>query len=188
MSLRSRFAIPPALFLVPLLLAGCDGILGPDVSAALLRTEGRQFTIVQHGDHISGTVPYTYENRTGSAIYIPNCNGSFRWSLERLEGGRWVRTWSPIVLLCLSSPIVIEDGEVLRDTLWIAAGAFGSNTGPQFDRADPSGTYRVVHGAAQSSYNPDGPPFGELLPLEARTSNSFELKYERRAVAAQFDP
>ncbi|NIP56889.1 MAG: hypothetical protein GWM92_02060, partial [Gemmatimonadetes bacterium] len=86
-----------------------------------------------------------------------------------------------VVPACLSAPIVIEEGEVFEDRLRIAGGAFGSNVRPQFDRRDPSGTYRIVWTDAYSSFDPDGPEFGELLPLVARTSNPFELRYEVEA-------
>ena len=46
---------------------------------------------------------------------------------------------------------------------------------PQFDVADPAGTYRVVWDAALSSFDADGPPFGHPLPLAERVSNAFQL-------------
>lgn len=141
----TRAILYPTILILSLPLAGCDGVLAPNLSTSLLAS----------------------------------CKGAFAWTLERWEEGRWVGAWGPVVPDCLSAPIVIDEGDVFEDSLRIAGGAFGSNTVPQFDRRDPSGTYRIVWADAYSSYDPDGPPFGELLPRVARISSSFELRYER---------
>ena len=44
-----------------------------------------------------------------------------------------------------------------------------------FDADDPSGTYRIVWSGALSSYDENGAPFGDVIPLKARISNRFAL-------------
>ena len=82
------------------------------------------------------------------------------------KAGEWVWAWNPLLLLCLSPPIVIEPDEVYRTTLDVVG----------IPPPDVSTAYRIAWGTGLSSYDPDRYPFGELIPLEERVSNSFTLK------------
>jgi len=93
------------------------------------------------------------------------------------EDGEWDQIWSPVVRLCLDAPIVIESTEVWETTLNVSGCVVG-NCAPRI-RLPPSAStpIRIVWTDALSSYDPDGPlPFGELIPLEERVSNSFTLQ------------
>lgn len=125
---------------------------------------------------MSTEIPYVYENRSGGPVYLVNCAGSFDHHLERRTDEGWKRAWTPILKACLSAPIVVTAGATFQDTIRVYAAAFGSRAGPQFDVADPSGTYRIVWTGAVSSYDRNAWPFGPPLPLEQRVSNRFTLQ------------
>ena len=157
-----------------LLVNGCLSATGP-ADPPLLQTDMLTVELVRDGDAFRTSIPYTFTNRTGGPVYLLNCRGGFGLHLERQEEGDWAPAWSPVLLACLSPPIVIDEAEVWVDTVEVVAGLPDGNLWPRFDVADPAGTYRIVWGAAFSSYRPDGPPWGRLLPWAERVSNSFEL-------------
>jgi len=143
-------------------------------------TDGSSFRIGREGGggHIwYGKFPYSFTNRTGSNVYLPNCRGGFDVRLEMEKAGEWVHIWSPTLLLCLSPPIVIEPDEVYETTLRVV-GCLEGNCGPR--RRPISFTpVRILWGDALSSYDDGAYPFGELIPLEERVSNRFTLKVYR---------
>ena len=120
-------------------------------------------------------IPYVFTNRTGGPVYLVNCRGAFALHLEREDDGAWRTAWVPVLQLCLSLPIVIETNTTFVDTLEVWGAPAGSNTYPQFDADDPSGTYRIVWDNALSSFQ-DSYPFGPQIPLDARISNPFTLR------------
>lgn len=145
-----------------------------------IQTDSDRYRLVQEGSFLRTKIPYVYTNDAGTTIYIVNCRGVFPQRLERREAGRWVGTYGNAVRDCLSPPIVIEEGDTYADTLVISAGAYGSNISPQFDRADPTGTYRIVWGEGNvlTSFDENAQPFGEPIPEEQRISNLFRLEVE----------
>jgi hypothetical protein len=156
--------IPPHLLVLgALLAAGCLAATEP-ADPPLLQTDSLVVELVREGDLLSTSIPYTFTNRTGGPVYLLNCRGGFGVHLEREDVGGWRLAWSPVLLACLSPPIVIDEAEVWVDTLDVVAGLPG-----------PAGTYRIVWGAAYSSYRPDGPPWGRQLRWAERVSNTFQL-------------
>ena len=166
--------LPHSLILGILLTTGCFAATEP-ANPPLLQTDSLVVRLVQEGDLFRTSIPYTFTNRTGGAVYLLNCRGGFGLHLERKDAGGWTLAWSPVLLACLSPPIVIDEAEVWVDTLHVVAGLPESNVRPRFDIAEPAGTYRIVWNAAFSSYRPDGPPWGRPLPWAQRVSNSFQL-------------
>ncbi|MFP3947764.1 MAG: hypothetical protein ACLFWG_03465 [Longimicrobiales bacterium] len=165
------------LGLVLVLLGGCDSTVGPfDPDDPLIRTEEQGYELELQGDEwLSTEIPYTFENRTGRTVHIPNCQGGISLRLDRLEGLDWESTWIPNLLLCISPPIVVDPGESFFDTLHVSGGLPGTRTGPRWDREDPSGIYRIVWmGAFAGPGDPSG-SLGPQLPLEHRVSNPFAL-------------
>lgn len=164
----------PLVLICALLVAACDSLLSvdPDPEPAM-QTDGFEFKLRSAGSGFEGEIPYSYSNNSGSRIYLVNCNQHFDARLERRLGDGWVLGWAPLLNLCLSTPIIIEPGGVFRDTLRIYAARFGSNSNPQFKFENPEGIYRIRWESALTSVDPDQYPFGEPLPLEKRTSNSF---------------
>lgn len=175
---RASWIGPTFLVGVSLVLfVGCDSGLGPfEPDNPLIQTDAQEYELELTGEEwLSAEIPYTFENRTGGTVYIPNCQGGFSLRLDRLEGFDWEPAWAPTLLACLSSPIVIEPGESFSQNLNVTGGLLGTNTGPRWDREDPSGIYRIVWVAALSSYDQDRSPFGPQIPLEYRVSNPFVL-------------
>jgi hypothetical protein len=155
------------LAVAALLLTGCDSVTGPaDVSEPAIQTDGNAFNLSPSGDRLWADIPYTFTNRTGGAVYIVNCLGGFNLRLERKVGRQWVSAWSPLLLLCLSAPIVIGAGETYRNSVQ-----------PRLADGEPTGIYRIVWVDAFSSYQ-DRPPWGEQIDLEHRVSNEFQLLVE----------
>ena len=164
---------------VATLVIGCDSQTALERDAELLiQTEEAEYSLVADNNGLATEISYSFENRTGHTVYLSNCNGSFALQLERLQGNEWEVAWEPVLPACLSAPITIERGEVYETTLNIWAGFPGSNSFPQFDAPDFSGTYRIVWVSAYSSYDENEFPFGSAIPLEQRVSNSFLLRIE----------
>ena len=158
---------------------GCE-LTTPEVKDTALVTDGTSFRLdtVTVGGNLwyLGEIPYSFTNRTGSTVYIPNCRGSFIVSLEMQESGERVRAWTAIPPLCLSAPIVIESSEVWETTLTVGGCVVG-NCAPRIRLPRTAFTrYRIVWHEALSSYDPNGPPWGERIPLEERVSNRFTLR------------
>ena len=141
----------------------------------LLQTESLEYELSSGSVGLRTEIPYSFENRTGDAVYLVNCNGDFALVLQRLEGDQWVTAWGPVLNDCLSPPIVIAEGEVWADTVHVWGAMAGTNSFPQFDVAEPAGIYRILWIDALSSFQ-DHLPFGPQIPEEYRISNRFFLR------------
>lgn len=160
---------------VTLSLEACDSPTSARTPLTpLIQTNQTSYMLSWDGQSLTTTIGYVFTNRTGGTVYLPNCQGEFDVELERAGSASWNVAWAPVIPACLSPPIVIKAGATVADTLLVTGGLPGSNVGPQFDRADPSGTYRLVWTQALSSYDPST-GFGRIEPGEDRVSNSFEL-------------
>ena len=110
------------LLIVPALLNGCLSATGlPD--PPLLETDALTYELVRDDPGLMVSIPYTFTNRTGGPVYLVNCLGGSGLHLEREDRGDWHPAWSPVLLDCLSPPIVIEEDEVWVDTLEVWGGA-----------------------------------------------------------------
>jgi len=161
---------------------GCEST-SPDVPDTALVTDGTAFQLETEDwrGHVwyRTEIPYGFTNRTGSRVYIPNCQGDFGIVLQMEEDGEWGLIWSPVVRLCLSSPIVIEPDEVYQATLSVS-GCLVGNCVPRLTLPPTASTpIRIVWTDALSSYDSRGNPFGELIPLDERISNTFTLQLPR---------
>lgn len=159
-------------------MIGCGSATVPDEhSDAPLQTDRPVYQLQRD---ISGSlivdIPFTYDNGTGKTVYLVNCKGAVPPSLEKWRDGEWVHGWSPVLPQCLSSPIQIAPGALYEDTLRVYAARKGSNAAPQFEAADPTGTYRLVWHVTLHNYDFDNPPAGTPLALENRISNTFQLR------------
>ena len=157
-------------------LLACDSPLGVNqIEGPLLQTEALEYRLIETAIGYETEIPYSFTNRTGSKVFLANCKGNVSPGLERNHDGQWVPDWTPVKLMCLSSPVVILRGDEYHDTLRVFAGPFGSNLHPQFKSEDVGGVYRLRWEGAYSTYDPDQYPFGKELPLGLRVSNSFVL-------------
>ncbi len=161
---------------------GCESMSPPEVEDTALVTDGTSFRLEEWGS-VRGNlwyradIPYSFTNRTGSKVYLPNCNGGIHLRLE-MEGmiGEWVHVWGPVLLACQGPPIVIEPGEVYRRTLGVI-GCLDGNCGPRLVLPPTAATpVRILWEGALSSYDEDERPYGEQIPLEERVSNRFTLQ------------
>jgi hypothetical protein len=160
-----------------LVVTACTSPLAPEIQEPGIQVGGSEYMLTTSGRWMATEIPYVFTNRTGARVYVVNCQGGFGVALERWEDGKWKAAWSPVLASCLSPPILIEAGEQYAGVLNVVGALPGTNAAPRFDVADPSGVYRLVWTAALSSFR-DEVPFGELIPLAARTSNTFVLRLE----------
>ena len=141
-----------------------------------IQTDSLHYQLAFDGIGYHVKIPYIFTNRTGGTVYIVNCDGFFDLHLEHDDDTRSPAhsAWAPVLDECLSAPIVIENDATFTDTLDLWGAAPGQNVDPEFDRADPSGIYRIVWDDALSSYQ-DQLPFGSPIARDARISNRFTL-------------
>ena len=148
---------------------GCESPTEADSHALL--TEWTSFWLAKvrlsQGEGHAVRIPYTFTNRTGSAVFLSNCLGGFARSLEMQRAGEWVAAWHSAQCLGKSPDIVIEPDEVYSNIV-VAAGTPDELIPPP----DESTPYRIKWLAGHFST-------GEHLPLEERVSNSFTLKLPR---------
>ncbi len=123
----------------------------------------------------SGTLTFEYRNQTDRTISLLNCRGNFGLRLEKWMGQEWVLGWAPVLQLCLSPPIEISPGESHEHELHVFGGFPDGNVYPKFFVDEISGHYRLVITSGYWDYDPDGPEWGELVPLEERVSRPFRL-------------
>ena len=174
---RTRAPLPLALGL--LLLTGCpagEPETTPTVDEGPVVVEGRSHTLRATQEGWEGEIPFAYHNVTDRTISLLNCRGGFGLHLEKREEGGWVRAWEPARELCLSPPIEIPPGERHEHTLHVFGARPDANAIPRFEVDDIPGTYRIVITSAYWDYDHDGPPWGEMPPLELRVSGPFELR------------
>jgi hypothetical protein len=171
--MRSRYSLPAAV----VLFAACDQPLDLEsFDQALVRTEASAYTLRSSSRGLEVAIGYSYENRTGSRVYLVNCNGHVAPVLERKIGdGEWELAWAAPEHDCLSPPVVIEPGAALRDTLLVYGRPPGSNSYPQIDPDRIRGVHRLRWNRALTSFEPRL-PFGQELPLALRVSNEFLLR------------
>ena len=158
------------------IITGCTSpvAVGTDAYALMVTDATAYHLIPRSGGGVEATIGYTYSNRTGRAVSIPNCNGYVPPSLEKLVDGVWIWAWNGPGDQCLSAPVTIEAGVQYRDEL--RAASMGGQRPPDFLFPMP-GTYRLVWETLvwSYSYDPSGPPWGVLVRKAQRVSNSFEL-------------
>ena len=163
---------------------GCESTIPAVVEDTALVTDGTSFRLDKENwrGHVwyRTEIPYSFTNRTGSKVYLLNCRGDFDIRVQVEEAGYWTHFWSPVLRACLSPPIVIEPGEVYETTVDVVGCTSGGSCGPRLTLPPTASTrYRILWGDARSTYDHDGPPWGEVIPLEERVSNSFTLQVSR---------
>ena len=161
-----------SLLLAALLLAGCDGY---DFSAAdaVVQTDASSFDAEQQTNRVVVAIPFTRRSPSGARTVYVGCQPPPRPGLEKLIDGEWTLVYSVIEPGCQSAPFVVDAGEVQRDTLFVSGYLPQVSIEPSFTGGEVAGTYRLV----QRVYaDVDGDGSGrDLLPLEARVSNTFTL-------------
>jgi hypothetical protein len=179
------FAGRCAMAVAVMLTTACHG-LGPFspesdpkrgmTAGSALRTDATSYLLEPVGSGLSTQIGISFTNASTRRMYIVNCHGGLSTTLEKRVNGSWVPYWSPILLMCLSPPIIIEPGATLTRTINVWGAPPGTNAGPAWAAADVEGTYRMVLGSVVWNYTTQGQSFGQPVPLEVRTSNQFTLR------------
>ena len=133
------------------------------------------YTLRETPSGVEVEIPYTFDNRTGAAVFIINCGGGFSLALQKQEGGQWVNQWGNIVYSCLSPPIVIDMWAQFSDVVDVSACDPDRNCEPKFKDRNATGVYRILWLSALSSFDAYSSPFGDAIPIHYRVSNQFEL-------------
>ena len=150
--------------------------LVPEGDDAPVTTGADVYTLERTSTGWSGEIDFGFTNETERTISLLNCNGSYGLMLEKQQDDTWVTAWAPILPACLSPPIEIESDSARSDEIRIFAGLTGSNYYPQFSVEAIPGVYRLLISSAYWNYDHDGPAWGDLVPLEHRVSNNFEIQ------------
>ena len=166
------------------LLASCEGDITPPVvdgdTTPPIQTDATLYELRLDWVGLATDIPLRWENRAADTLYIVNCRGALAPVLEKEVADGWEAFWSPVLLACLSPPIVMEPGDVLVDTLHVWGALPGHNAGPEFKSDDLEGIYRIVMDNVVFHYDEDRQGFGDDVPLEYRVSSSFALDDPRR--------
>jgi hypothetical protein len=161
-----------------------ERVLTRDV-AALFQTSSLRYTARMTPSGIDFTVPFTFTNRTGGPAYFVNCDGVTGLALEKWVHSQWEDVWGPIINGCLSPPIVVRPDLQQEGIVFVTASYLGSNAYPQFGTDEVEGVYRFVWREVLRDYDTSRRPLGELLPLDRRISNRFELVAQIAPAPAQ---
>ena len=142
-----------------------------------IRTDRARYVLADSGGIARLTIPLSYRNDTDRPVYLPTCRGVQPPRLEKKVGDRWIVAYAPIVSFCMGVPLSIRPGDSFNYTMRIVAGMPGTTYAPRFIVSEVPGTYRVlwevfagVQGDARQPV-----PVKDLLPLEQRISNEFQL-------------
>lgn len=145
-----------------------------DASLAL-QTDGLRYELRVGDSFWEAEIPFSFTNPTDDSVYVVGCRGPSPPSLQRLEDGKWVLGWDPLVFNCLDlPPFSIGPRERYSGTLFLVAAFPDAAADPKFVFDPPDGIYRLVW-MPRASFDERTPGFGPLLPLEQRISNSFAL-------------
>ena len=139
----------------------------PQPGAIEFRTGQDRYALTDTAQGVQVEIAFTYANRTGTTVYVRNCNQSAPPGLEKQVDGEWVLAWVPVVNACLSPPIEIPDGFRYSATLGVVGGGPGSNINPQFSVDDLGGMYRLSWWALYGS--------SAELPQPLKVSSEFAL-------------
>lgn len=143
----------------------------------LFQTDALSYTLRRGINGYEAVVPVEFTNRTGTTVYVPNCNGyPFEVLLEKEVSGAWTPAWATFTQPGCRSPVItLQPGATWRMEISIF-GAYPENAlQPKFSVGDVDGVYRAAWNLVMSSYSPT-PPYGNRLPYESRLSNRFILR------------
>ena len=142
---------------------------------APVQTDATTYVLVRDGVGWRTSIAFEFRNIALDTLYIVNCDRATQVALEQQGGGSWSTFWSPVVQLCLSSPIVIPPGATYTDTLSVWGAEPGHNVIPEFPSTDLDGVYRVVWNNVVLHYGTGPQGFGTPAPMQFRYSNAFRL-------------
>lgn len=142
----------------------------------LLQTSELRYRVTKNRVGFAATIPFTYRNETGGAVYLANCDGDVRPMLQKQRNGKWFDAWEPFRTRCQSPPVVIQPGATFADTLDLMGAPPGSNVMPAFVFPEIEGVYRLVWFQAMESPPDSVGGAGARLEERYRVSNPFVLE------------
>lgn len=148
----------------------------PDRDEAAFQTDRLEYTLERTSYGYRMDIAFRFTNPTNGAAYFVNCLGGTGVVLDKREDGVWKSVWAPVLLQCLSPPIVVAAGADWSGVVGVVAGEFGTNRHPQFETQDLEGVYRLRWVDLLRTYEPNRYPFGEPLPEALRVSNRFVVR------------
>lgn len=153
-----------------------DPVLPVDEDAPI-RTDRERYTPEDFGDYVRYTLEATYTNATDENVHLIPCGFEPPlYGLERFDGERWVATSYAQVCPAVPAPTVaVAPGERFSTTLDLS-GFRLPNAFPQFGTDLVPGVHRVVFIISTQPNEEGGFELDELLLLEQRVSNAFELR------------
>ena len=160
--------------------AQADGVATP---AAPIQTGARSYTLGRvEGGWERTLIDFVFRNRGADTLYQPTCraNGEGKPGLslvvQEQVDERWEDVWHPMLLGCLSEPIVVPPGGAYRDTFEVNLHPQDTVTQPRLNTEVPvDGTYRLRWDQLLRTYDADAYPFGEEAAESLRISNPFTL-------------
>jgi hypothetical protein len=141
-----------------------------------LRTDATSYVLKPDWVGLKTVIGIRFTNSSPQTMYIVNCRGGLGTRLEKRVNGTWVPYWSPVLMMCLSEPILVKSGETLTRDVPVWGALPGNNTVPEWASADVEGTYRMVLGNVVWNYTTEGQRFGDAVPPALLTSNTFTLR------------
>ena len=155
--------------------AACDllDVRSDDFEGPLIRTSDSTFAVQRTEDALEVAIPLTLDNETGGTVYINQCHNPAPPVLQKKTEEGWEDVYSSVRLDCLGPPVTIEEGESYEYTFEMDAN-LRDNTFPRFGAEEVAGTYRLKW-ELHTEYE-EGEPAYDLLPLEKRISNTFDLR------------
>ncbi len=143
---------------------------------APITTDRERYTPDDFGDYVRYTVTATYSNTTDESVYLIPCGFEPPvYSLERFDGNTWRKSGYSLACPAVLAPSVeVASGTSLSATLQLDAFRL-PNSYPQLGSDLMPGVHRLVF-AITASVDDEGFANDELLPLEQRVSNAFELQ------------
>lgn len=144
-----------------------------------LRTDSSAYTLREEASAWTTMIGFSYRNGGEDTVYVVNCNGQVTMNLQKREAGEWQDVWFGETNACLSAPIVIPPGSTYEGQLTIRGAEPGTSAVSAFSTADLDGDFRLVWHQPVRHYDSRRPGFGEVMPLDERSSNTFSLSQRR---------
>jgi hypothetical protein len=141
-----------------------------------LRTNATSYVLEPDWVGLKTVIGIRFTNPSPQTMYIVNCRGGLGTTLEKRVNGAWVPYWAPVLMMCLSEPIIVKPGETLTRDVPVWGALPGNNAGPEWASANVEGTYRMVLGNVVWNYTTEGQRFGDPVPQALLTSNEFTLR------------
>jgi hypothetical protein len=152
------------------------GHAAPSASSPSITTDHQAYRPRRTADALEFDIVTTFTNRTSDTVRLHPCGSSQpSFSLEKWADGMWKPAYGQVCpAILMIDPPKVAPGASRTDTARVRA-MLGAGGMPRFEIEPVAGSYRVIYAQAYGSWRPNEGP-GELLPLEQRVSNTFQIE------------